>query len=144
MPSFRVGCCMHGSFNSTDAHTSPQAHTELVLPTTFAKLQRFRFKSHHSNACTCPFCDSLELGDPAHPQMACRACGKEVRDAGGGWIEWWIDHVQTPLIRTHIHTTSIHPSIHPPMQFCYFHSSAHLGTSCIEYEQLMREGKHAL
>jgi len=80
-------------------HQTP--NTELVSPAVFAKYERFKFSKEHNNARACPFCEALELGDPAHPEMSCSACGKA---------------------------------------YCYFHSSAHVGKSCTDYELAMHEG----
>ena len=72
----------------------------LVCEDTWVKYERFKFNKENRNARTCPYCDSVELGDPSQPEMACSSCKKP---------------------------------------FCYFHSSAHQGKSCTEYEKEMHE-----
>lgn len=81
------GACVFWVGVRLDPTTGPLANrlpyatddAELVSPTTWAKFERFKFNKEHDNARACPYCDSLELGDPASPEMTCGVCGKQVR-----------------------------------------------------------------
>lgn len=50
----------------------------LVSSEVWLRYEKFKFNKENKNARSCPYCDALELGDPAIPEMICAKCGKKV------------------------------------------------------------------